>query len=105
MYKKAKFHKSTIQRNESIEGETIEQKISRMLNNGESTEEQSVEIQYTERKDGVLPVYNIRHDKWITVQEAMSKVGDIYEAKRQKNIKDREDAKNPPTEESTEIGD
>lgn len=105
MRKKIKWHKTTINRNESYEGETIEEKIFRMINNGEEVGEPTTPITFTERKDGVIPTYNIRHDKWETVQEAMSRVGDVYEAKRAKNIEDREALKNLTTEETQEVGD
>ena len=43
------------------EGETIENKVQRIVLNKEPIED-GAEIIYTEKKDGVLPQYNIRTD-------------------------------------------
>ena len=55
------------------EGETIEQKIRRVVENKEPITD-GAPIVYTERKDGVLPQFNIRTDKWEIALEAMDKV-------------------------------
>ena len=39
-------------------------------------------IIYTERKDGVLPAYDIRTDRWEIAQEAMAKNLKAIDAKR-----------------------
>lgn len=101
MYKQRKFNTTSIQRCETQEGETIEMKIFRLTNNGEEVGDLKSEPIYTERKDGVLPVYNIRTNRWILAQEAMEKVSKSNEAKRFDRIKERE----PKTEEKEEIGD
>ena len=44
---------------ETFEGETIETKVNRIVNNGEPIKD-GAPIIYTERKDGVLPEYDIR---------------------------------------------
>ena len=55
---------------ESYEGETIEAKVQRVVINKEPIED-GAPIIYTEKKDGVLPQYNIRTDKWEIAQSAM----------------------------------
>lgn len=52
------------------EGETIEHKMQRMMKNGAEADDVTDMI-FTERKDGVLPETNIRHDRWETAVEVM----------------------------------
>lgn len=52
------------------DGESIETKIERVVQNKEPIED-GAEIIYTEKKLGVQPQYNIRTDKWEIAQEAM----------------------------------
>ena len=54
----------------AYEGETIEHKVQKIVLNKEPIED-GAEIIYTEKKDGVLPQYNIRTDKWDSAQSAM----------------------------------
>lgn len=72
MYKKINIRKSSIQRYDVIEGQTIEQKIERLVNNNEPIEGEDKPI-YTDRKDGCLPDYNIRADKMELALEAIDK--------------------------------
>jgi len=58
---------------EVVEGETIETKIQRVVENGEPITDGAPEI-FTERKDGVLAAYNIKTDRWEIAAEAMDKV-------------------------------
>ena len=44
---------------ESYEGETIEQKVERIVNNNEPITDSAPQI-FTERKDGVQAAYNVR---------------------------------------------
>ena len=53
------------------EGESIETKVERVVQNKEPIED-GAEIIYTEKKQGVQPQYNIRTDKWEVAQEAMN---------------------------------
>ena len=64
MYKKPKFARTTISRNESVDGESIENKFHRILNNKEPITDGAPLI-FTERKDGVNPAYNIRTDRFL----------------------------------------
>ena len=58
---------------EIFEAETIEEKISRIVNNNEPITD-GAPIIYTERKDGVLPEYDIRTDRWDIAINAMDKI-------------------------------
>jgi len=72
MYKLQKNTQTSIERNLSTVAETIEEKIRRALTNGEKLDGQS-ELQYTERKDGVRPEFNVRTDKWDLAVESIEK--------------------------------
>lgn len=80
---------SSIKINESVEGETIEQKIERVVNNGEPIKD-GAPIIYTERKDGVLPGYNVRTDRFDEAIDATTKIDKANKAKRAQGIEDRE---------------
>lgn len=85
MYKKVKANKTTFKLNESKQGETIEQKIERVVNNQEPITD-GAPIIYTERMDGVRPEHNIRTDRWEIAIDAMSAVSKTHQAKRQEKI-------------------
>lgn len=57
------------------EGESIEEKVRRIVDNNEPIEDTAPMI-YTERKDGIQQEYNIRADKWDIAQEAMQQVNE-----------------------------
>lgn len=67
--------------NESIEGESIEQKMERVIENNEPITD-SAPIIYTEREHGVLPEYDIRTDRFEIAIDAMDKVSATHYAKR-----------------------
>ena len=73
MYKKPIYSKSLISLNNTMEGETIELKITRLLENKEPIDDGAPVI-YTARKDGVDPAYNIRTDRFEIAAEIMDKV-------------------------------
>lgn len=83
-YKKVKYRKSTLESIPTYEGESIEQKLERILNNKEPITDSAPEI-YTERKDGVGAQYNVRTDRFELAAEAMDLV--------QKNVQAKRDAK------------
>lgn len=93
MYKYKKALPTTLVVNESYQGERIEQKIYRIVNNNEPIED-SAPLIYTDRKDGVLPDYDIRTDKWDAAIDAMDKVDKEYKKQRLERLKD----KNPSTD-------
>lgn len=67
---------STLGRLQSVEvteGEAIEIKVARITQNKEPITD-GAPIIYTEKKDGVLPAYNIRTDRFDIALDAMSKI-------------------------------
>lgn len=89
MYRQNRMQETSIEVNESIEGETIEQKIERVVNNKEPISDGAPLI-YTERKDGVGAGYNIRTDRFEVAVDAMDAVSKSHTAKRQGKIEERE---------------
>lgn len=68
MYRIQQRTGTSILRTEIKSGETIEQKVTRMKDNGEDANEVSTKLIYTDYKDGVNPLYDIRTDKWEIAQ-------------------------------------
>ena len=73
MYKIPTKTITTIERNESIEGETLEMQIQRMINNGEVLGEEK-EMIYTKPSEGVVYGTDIRGDKQEKAIEMTEKV-------------------------------
>ena len=94
----------------AYEGDTIEHKVQRIVLNKDPIED-GAEIIYTEKKDGVLPQYNIRTDKWDIAQNAMdlaqqqriTKSNGTYEAWHKEKEKEKNKEKeNEPKPNNTE---
>lgn len=81
-YKIKKQRPTTIRSNKSYQGETIEQKIQRIVSNKEPISDNAPRI-YTERKNGVMPEHDIRTDRWEVAVDAMDKVTASMRAKRE----------------------
>ena len=58
---------------ETYQGESIERKVQRIVNENEPIED-GAPIIFQERADGVKPEFNIRTDRWDVAIEAMDKV-------------------------------
>lgn len=58
---------------EIYEGESIETKCARVLENGEPIID-TAPIIYTEKEEGVLPAYNIRTDRFDIAMDAYDKI-------------------------------
>lgn len=86
MYKPNKPTPTTICVNKHYEGESIEAKIRRVVNNKEPISDGAPLI-YTDRKDGVRPEYDIRTDRFEIAVEAMDKVAQSHVAKRTPVVK------------------
>lgn len=86
MYKYKLPTKTSLVVNKSYVGERLEEKINRILNNKEPITDGSPVI-YTERKDGVMPAYDIRTDRFEVAVEAMSAVQKSQMAKRENRQK------------------
>lgn len=74
--------------NTSVEGESIETKIARILQNNEPITD-GAPIIYTDRKDGVLPETDIRTDRFDIAIDAMTIVDKTHKAKRAERIKEK----------------
>lgn len=85
MYRKQPPSKTQFTINTSYQGERIEQKIERIMNNKEPITDGAPLI-YTERKDGIQPEYDIRTDRWDVAIDAMDKVDKSHKAKREERI-------------------
>lgn len=101
MYKKNIIATTSITVNASEEGETIESKMERVLSNNEPIED-GAPIIYTERKDGVLPEYNPRTDRFEVAIDGMNQVTSSHIAKREEALKAREEGKKDGGAESTQ---
>lgn len=88
----------------SYEGEPLEQKISRIVENKEPITDGAPMI-YTEKKDGVLPQYNIRVDKWDLALDAMDRVNREKIAKGQAMPDDINKEEKEKTADGGESGD
>lgn len=96
MYKFKQATTTDIARNTSYEGETIEAKIRRIVNNNEPISDGAPLI-YTDRKSGVQPEYNIRTDRFEVAVEGMDKVAKAQIAKREERHKPKEETKDEKT--------
>lgn len=85
MYRKQTPTETTLEINQSTEGETIETKIERVVHNGEPIEE-GAPLVYTERKEGVMAQYNPRSDRFEIAVDAMDQVSKSRIAKRESKI-------------------
>jgi len=81
MYKKQSTGRYDLKRDVSYIGESIEEKVNRIVNNGEPISDGAPLI-YTERKDGSRAEFNIRTDRFEVAVDAMDKVGKSFVAKR-----------------------
>lgn len=86
MYRKNAPRQTSMVINQSTEGETIEQKVERIVNNGEPSNDGSETI-YTERGDGVIAGYDIRTDRLEVAIEGTDKIHRAEVAKREASIK------------------
>lgn len=88
MYKKVRPSKGTLRVYEGYIAESLEDKISRMMNNKEPIGE-STEMRFTERKDGVRPEYDIRTDRFEHALDAADYIDRSHKAKRERAMGER----------------
>ncbi len=84
MRPRVKYSRSGMSSVATTEGETIEQKIERMVSNNEPIKDGAPDI-YTEKKDGIISAYNIRTDRWEIAADAMDMIIKSAAAKREEN--------------------
>lgn len=85
MYKFRKPPTTSINNNNSYQGETLEVKIQRLIENKEPIGDAAPLI-YQERSAGIQPDFNIRTDKWEHAAEAMDKAHRLKLAKREAKV-------------------
>lgn len=86
MYITPRTTQTTIDRNISVEGEMLEQKVERIINNKEPIKD-GAPILYIDRKEGVRSSTNIRTDRWEIAIEATEAIAKSYKAKREERHK------------------
>ena len=94
--KRKKYTPTFIGSVEPFEGESIEQKVAKLIENNEPITD-GAPIIYTEKKDGVLPQYDIRTDKWEIAQSAMD-LANASKIAKSKGLKKPEEPKPTETE-------
>ena len=77
-----KYSNSLINKNESVVGVSIERKVEKITESKEPITDGAPLI-YTERKEGVIPAYDVRTDRFEIAIEAMGKVVKSNIAKRE----------------------
>lgn len=87
MHKKQTMQQTTLKVNTTYQGERLEEKINRIVNNKEPITDGAPLI-YTERKEGVRPDTDIRTDRFEIAVDAMDKVHASSVAKREAFHKD-----------------
>lgn len=103
MYFKKQKTRSSLKVNQSIEGEPIHEKVRRIMHNNEPITD-TAPVVYTQRKDGVLPEYDIRTDRFDVALEMTELMAKDNLAKREERIKageKKEDA-SPKADASTD---
>ena len=98
--KKAKYIPNFMGSIETFEGESIEKKVSKLIENNEPITD-GAPIIFTEKKDGVLPQYDIRTDKWDIAQSAMD-LANASKIAKSKGIKKPEEQQSTEQQQSTE---
>lgn len=76
------FSKTNFDINESVEGKSVEEKMREITINGQPIDNAAPLI-YTDKKDGVLPQYDIRTDRWDIALETTDKIARTNTAKTQ----------------------
>lgn len=73
MYKISNYSNTGFNINQSMEGQTLEQKIEQITNNKEQVKDGAPLI-FTEKSEGVKAGYNIRTDRFEVAVDAMDKM-------------------------------
>ena len=89
--------KTLISRNESYEGERIEQKVERIMAQNEPITDGAPMI-YTDRRDGVMPEYDPRTDRFDIALDATTAIQKEKVSKRMEIIKTEDEAKKKASE-------
>lgn len=85
-YRKVKYGKTDLKVYEVTEGEMIETKVERMMNNKEPMSAEGNERMYNTRKDGAHPLTDIRTDRFDQALEMTDNIAAQKLAKRQEAL-------------------
>lgn len=91
MKTKIKTRKTQLLINESVEGESIEYQMERILNNGDLDIVEQKEIKYTNPDDGVIAITDIRADKFELAIEQNEKILESERGRLEERRKKREE--------------
>lgn len=97
MYEVPYYEETTFRVNTAVEGEPIELKIERIVNNKEPITD-GAPIMYTERKEGIKASTNIRTDRWEVAVDAMDKIAKSYKAKREERMSQKDEKDTPKSD-------
>lgn len=100
IHKNIKGHKGSITTHNTTEGETIEMRMRRILNNKEPITD-GAPIVYMERKEGINPGYNVRTDRFEIALDGMDKVTKNKALKREERQMPKSDKTDIKSTEST----
>lgn len=90
MYKVPQFSRGTISINQSTQGETIEQKIERIVSNKEPIKQgDGAPLIFNERNMGVNASTDIRTDRFEIAIDATDKIAKSYKARREERAKEQ----------------
>ena len=92
-YKTPLYPTTSIEVDDKLEGETLEEKVAKMVKNKEPINAEGIGMIYSERKKGVLPETNVRTDRWEIATDAMSVVEKTHKAKRDNHLRIEEGGK------------
>lgn len=88
MYRQNPTTPTTIKTNTSYQGEPLEAKLRKMLNNKEPIGQNDTSpLLFTERNEGVIAGYDIRTDRWEIAIDATDALTKQHQAKRQERHK------------------
>lgn len=83
--------------NKTYEADPLEIKLAKIMTQNEPIETTTAPPIYTERKDGVLPDYDIRTDRFDIAIEMVDKATRAHRASRMAKIEDMKQEKKPET--------
>ena len=88
------FKKTNFDINESVEGQSIEEKMRETTMNGQPIES-AAPLLYTDKRDGVLPQYDIRTDRWDIALQTTDKITRTQIAKSQEKTENNPNLAQP----------
>ncbi|QRV61790.1 hypothetical protein [Microvirus sp.] len=95
--------KSAIRTTDAYECDRLELKLRRLIESKEPIDENvTVPLVYTERKEGVLPAYDIRTDRFDLAIMAMDAANKMRDAKRWQGTDAPDEIKKPADKKGTE---